>query len=124
MISVDTGPAHVAAAVGCPLVVLFGSKHPSFYAPRSDASPVEVVGGSHAVERSMLDITPAAVMTAWERVLRATEGGRTGRAQSNPDSQCTIAVNAHWGTSPYAPFENVITYSNPPFNHCIVESSG
>lgn len=28
MVSLDTGPAHIAAAVGCPLVVLFGSEHP------------------------------------------------------------------------------------------------
>jgi ADP-heptose:LPS heptosyltransferase len=85
MISVDTGPAHVAAAVGCPLVVLFGSKPPSFYAPRGDASPVEVVAGSLASERPILDITPTAVATAWERVLRATEVARSAHMQSNPD---------------------------------------
>ena len=28
MVSLDTGPAHIAAAVACPLVVLFGSEHP------------------------------------------------------------------------------------------------
>jgi Glycosyltransferase family 9 (heptosyltransferase) len=67
MISVDTGPAHVAAAIGCPLVVLFGSRHPSFYAPRGEVSSVEVVAGSTSAERPMLDITPADVTIAWER---------------------------------------------------------
>ena len=44
-ISVDTGPAHIAAAVGCPLVVLFGGTYPGRMAPRSLASPVIVVSG-------------------------------------------------------------------------------
>ena len=34
MISVDTVPAHVAAAVGCPVVTLFGKANPEMYAPR------------------------------------------------------------------------------------------
>ncbi len=33
MVSVDTGPAHAAAAVGLPLVVLFGAAEPSLYRP-------------------------------------------------------------------------------------------
>ncbi len=32
-ISVDTGPAHVAAALGCPLVVLFGRTDPRQFRP-------------------------------------------------------------------------------------------
>jgi heptosyltransferase-3 len=95
MISVDTGPAHVAAAVGCPLVVLFGTKHPSFYAPRGEASTVEVVAGSPDAERPMLDITPAAVTTAWERVLHATEVARTAHTQGTVDSPRMIVADAH-----------------------------
>jgi ADP-heptose:LPS heptosyltransferase len=34
MVSVDTGPAHAAAAVGLPLVVLFGAADPALYRPR------------------------------------------------------------------------------------------
>jgi heptosyltransferase-2/heptosyltransferase-3 len=46
MVSVDTGPAHLAAAVGCPLVVLFGHRWPSMWAPRSaGGSAVTVLGG-------------------------------------------------------------------------------
>jgi heptosyltransferase-2/heptosyltransferase-3 len=33
MVSVDTGPAHAAAAVGLPLVVLFGAAEPALYRP-------------------------------------------------------------------------------------------
>lgn len=49
MVSVDSGPAHVAAAVGCPTVVLFGVAHPHFYSPRGpqcrpSASPVNIRG--------------------------------------------------------------------------------
>jgi ADP-heptose:LPS heptosyltransferase len=33
MVSVDTGPAHAAAAVGLPLVVLFGAADPALYRP-------------------------------------------------------------------------------------------
>ena len=35
MISVDTGPAHVAAALGSPLVVMFGNTSPRHWLPRS-----------------------------------------------------------------------------------------
>lgn len=43
MISVDTGPAHSAAALGCPLVVMFGPYHPDYCAPLSHGAPVAVV---------------------------------------------------------------------------------
>lgn len=46
MVSVDTGPAHIAAAVGCPLVVLFGKVSPQHWKPRSaSGSPVLAIGG-------------------------------------------------------------------------------
>jgi ADP-heptose:LPS heptosyltransferase len=46
MVSVDTGPAHLAAAMGCPLVVLFGAVPPSQWAPRgAHGSAVRVLGG-------------------------------------------------------------------------------
>jgi heptosyltransferase-2/heptosyltransferase-3 len=46
MISVDTGPAHAAAAVGLPLVVLFGAYPSRVWQPRSAVgSPVAGVGG-------------------------------------------------------------------------------
>lgn len=46
MLAVDTGPAHVAAAMGCPLVVLFGGQSPREWCPRSPTgSPVLALGG-------------------------------------------------------------------------------
>ncbi|WP_267225307.1 glycosyltransferase family 9 protein [Dyella silvae] len=52
MVSVDTGPAHLAAAVGCPLVVLFGNRWPSMWTPRSaTGSAVNVIGGLPSVPR-------------------------------------------------------------------------
>ena len=65
MISVDTGPAHLAAAMRCPLVVMFGSEPPIYWAPRS-ASPasVQVLGGPplrHRVDA----IAPDEVIRAW-----------------------------------------------------------
>jgi len=46
MISVDTGPAHAAAALSVPLVVLYGAEAPQQWLPRSpDGTPVRAVGG-------------------------------------------------------------------------------
>ena len=44
-ISVDTGPAHAAAALDCPLVVLFGKASPARFRPISRSSPVQVIQG-------------------------------------------------------------------------------
>ncbi len=65
MISVDTGPAHAAAAVGLPLVVLFGASPPRLWQPRSAAgSPVIGVGGAPAASR-VDEIPEPAVFDAW-----------------------------------------------------------
>ncbi|MFZ1870035.1 MAG: glycosyltransferase family 9 protein [Steroidobacteraceae bacterium] len=65
MISVDTGPAHAAAAVGLPLVVLFGAYPSQVWQPRSAVgSPVMGVGGPPAASR--LDQIPEQVVfEAW-----------------------------------------------------------
>ncbi|MET3653527.1 glycosyltransferase family 9 protein [Dyella japonica] len=68
MVSVDTGPAHLAAAVGCPLVVLFGNRWPSMWTPRSaSGSAVHAIGGlPHvpSVDRIELD----EVVQAWRQL--------------------------------------------------------
>ncbi|HET7203005.1 MAG TPA: glycosyltransferase family 9 protein, partial [Steroidobacteraceae bacterium] len=51
MISVDTGPAHSAAALGCPLVVLFGDARIERYTPRSPTGLVEALQGPGDVRR-------------------------------------------------------------------------
>jgi hypothetical protein len=45
LISVDTGPAHAAAAIGCPLVVLFGATDPRVNGPIATSAPVSIISG-------------------------------------------------------------------------------
>lgn len=68
MVSVDTGPAHSAAALDCPLVVLFSTSDPDQIAPRSHGTPVEVLGGRR---ESLLGIDADEVIAAWERAMAA-----------------------------------------------------
>ena len=44
MISVDTGPAHIAGAMDCPLVVLYGNAGWGRWKPRSPSGNVQVLG--------------------------------------------------------------------------------
>jgi ADP-heptose:LPS heptosyltransferase len=73
MISVDTGPAHAAAALSLPLVVLFGAHSQLEWLPRSPSgSPVLGVGGPP--QSSRLDqIAVETVFDAW----RALDGRLT-----------------------------------------------
>ena len=65
-ITVDSGPAHAAAAVGCPLVVLFGKALPSLYRPWGTAgADVKVLCGQVAGQPDMLGIESASVIDAW-----------------------------------------------------------
>ncbi|MBU6247009.1 MAG: lipopolysaccharide heptosyltransferase family protein [Xanthomonadaceae bacterium] len=83
MVSVDTGPAHLAAAMGCPLVVLFGARWPSQWAPRSGkGSPVTVLGGLPDVSR--VDALPVeSVLSAWASLAR-TLGAAAPVVSSSP----------------------------------------
>jgi hypothetical protein len=66
LITVDSGPAHAAAAVGCPLVVLFGKALPSLYRPWGTAgADVKVLCGQLAGEPDMLGIESRSVIEAW-----------------------------------------------------------
>ena len=66
LITVDSGPAHAAAAVGCPLVVLFGKALPSLYRPWGTAgADVKVLCGQIAGEPDMLGIEARSVCAAW-----------------------------------------------------------
>jgi ADP-heptose:LPS heptosyltransferase len=66
LITVDSGPAHAAAAVGCPLVVLFGRALPSLYRPWGTAgADVKVLCGEIAGQPDMLGIEPSSVIDAW-----------------------------------------------------------
>jgi heptosyltransferase-2/heptosyltransferase-3 len=75
MISVDTGPAHAAASLSLPLVVMFGAHSQQEWLPRSPSgSPVIGVGGPP--QSSRLDqVAVETVFEAWralERGLRPT----------------------------------------------------
>ncbi|MBN1298010.1 glycosyltransferase family 9 protein [bacterium] len=80
MISLDTGPAHAAAALNCPLVVLFGKMDPRIIRPLSRTSPVLVQHGPPGApleddlvgwqkHHSMDDISINTVVTAWASLL-------------------------------------------------------
>lgn len=66
MISVDTGPAQAAAALGCPLVVLYGAQPPSLWLPRSPTSSMVIALGGlpqrNRIDRIALD----EVISAWQ----------------------------------------------------------
>jgi hypothetical protein len=78
MVSVDTGPAHVAAALSLPLAVLFGAESPNYWLPRTPSgSPVLGVGGppdSNRAEQVSVD----ALFNAWVAVVEQKE--RAGEA--------------------------------------------
>jgi len=66
LITVDSGPAHAAAAVGCPQVVLFGKASPSLYRPiGTQGADVKVLCGRVDGEASMLGIQTSEVIGAW-----------------------------------------------------------
>ena len=75
MVTVDTGPAHAAAAMGCPEVVLF-TRNPlceaSLYAPLPTSAPVKILlPPDPAPDASLASITPEAVVRAWHELVTA-----------------------------------------------------
>jgi heptosyltransferase-2/heptosyltransferase-3 len=76
LITVDSGPAHAAAAVGCPMIVLFGKALPSLYRPWGTAgAEVQVLCGQMAGVPDMLGIEARSVIAAWSGLkLRAPDG--------------------------------------------------
>jgi ADP-heptose:LPS heptosyltransferase len=71
MISVDTGPAHSAAAMGCPLVVMFAvwqARQQS--APIAAGAPVVPLGPASADDvPGLRAVNPAEVLQAWRRMV-------------------------------------------------------
>jgi ADP-heptose:LPS heptosyltransferase len=65
MISVDSGPAHIAAAIGSPVIVLFGNTSPSHWLPRSlGEAPVIGLGGAPGASH-VDEISVQSVFEAW-----------------------------------------------------------
>jgi heptosyltransferase-2/heptosyltransferase-3 len=73
MVSVDTGPAHSAAALGCPLVTLFGTASVDFYAPRSRNGAVICLREQHQGEPTMMAISADQVIDAWKSLQHVAE---------------------------------------------------
>jgi lipopolysaccharide heptosyltransferase III len=65
MISVDTGPAHAAAALGCPTVALFGTAPPNLYRPGGTTTPAVALTGMVDGRQNILGITPKTVIESW-----------------------------------------------------------
>ncbi len=76
-VSVDTGPAHIAAAVGCPLLVLFGQTDPRLFCPRAETSPVLIAAQTSieacapgpeawAAANTLEAVSAAQVIEQWE----------------------------------------------------------
>jgi heptosyltransferase-2/heptosyltransferase-3 len=85
LLSVDTGPAHIAAAVGCPLLVLFGPSDPAKWLPRGPGRVVPLVGSApcqfcmdtplfKTCRRNicLTALDDAALEAGWRRVLAGT----------------------------------------------------
>lgn len=85
MISTDSGPAHAAAALGVPLLVLYGTLSPKVWLPRSSGgSPVIAVGGPPQVER-VEQISVESVYEAW-----CSLDGAAGQAAAQAAAQAAF----------------------------------
>ncbi len=73
LISVDSGPAHAAVAIGCPAVVLFGKAEIALYSPRGPGEIVRCLSGAVDGEASMLGITSEQVVSAWRDAVAEIE---------------------------------------------------
>ena len=65
MISVDTGPAHAAAALSLPLVVMFGAHSPAEWLPRSPTGSAVLGVGGPPHSRRLDEIPVDTVFAAW-----------------------------------------------------------
>jgi len=68
MVSVDTGPSHMAAAIGCPLVVLYGAESPRVWGRRSPLQRPVVELGGPPLHHRVSELAPERVIEAWLRV--------------------------------------------------------
>lgn len=83
VISVDSGPAHAAAALGAPLVVLYGAQSSRIWLPRSsNGSPVSALGGPPRLERAD-QVSVDAVFEAWCGLEEAAAAARQAAAQAD-----------------------------------------
>jgi ADP-heptose:LPS heptosyltransferase len=65
LVSVDTGPAHAAAALKCPTVALFGTSDPLLYRPGGVTTPAVALVGTIDGRANILGIQSETVIAAW-----------------------------------------------------------
>lgn len=68
LVSVDTGPAHAAAALKCPTVALFGPSDPLLYRPGGVTTPAIALVGEIDGRPNILGIEASAVIAAWREL--------------------------------------------------------
>ena len=65
MISIDTGPAHAAAALGLPVAVMYGAESPSRWLPRSPSGSAVIGIGGPPLSTRVDQISVHEVFNAW-----------------------------------------------------------
>ena len=73
MISVDTGPAHAAAALGAPVVVLFGGASQSVWLPRGGSGRSIIGLGGRPERNHVAAISVQEVVDAWDTLREGRE---------------------------------------------------
>jgi heptosyltransferase-2/heptosyltransferase-3 len=72
LITVNTGPAHAAAAMGCPLLVMFtrhAHRGADLYAPLRTSAPVRLILPEvESADAGLDSISPAKLLTAWREI--------------------------------------------------------
>jgi ADP-heptose:LPS heptosyltransferase len=90
MISVDSGPAHAAAAVGLPVLVLFGKHWQRQWLPRSHSGSAVIGVGGPPTSRHLEEISVETVFAAWRALLEqisassALRGSISGGLDNRP----------------------------------------
>jgi ADP-heptose:LPS heptosyltransferase len=89
MISIDTGPAHAAAAFGLPLVVMFGAESPAHWLPRSPSGSAVIGVGGRPESTRVDQISVDKVFAAWKELLATLTA--PARSSANPTLSCGSA---------------------------------
>ncbi|HUI59892.1 MAG TPA: glycosyltransferase family 9 protein, partial [Steroidobacteraceae bacterium] len=76
MISVDTGPAHAAAALGCPTVSLFGTANAALFRPGGATTRAVALTGTVDGVQNIFGITVQSVVAAWLDLVGSPQGSR------------------------------------------------
>jgi len=89
MISIDTGPAHAAAALGVPLTVMYGAQLPQKWLPRGAAGSVSrAVGGPPRSRVAELSVDE--VFACWQDTIYPTTELRRPQRQFSSDTAAQL----------------------------------